>query len=61
MCFTCLMKLYVSVGIFAVGFLTICVLLFKVMNVKVQCLGHLQINHKIINIKKGIVNPLINT
>ena len=34
MCFACLMKLYVSVGNFAVGFLTICVLLFKVMNVK---------------------------
>ena len=41
MCFVCLMKLYVSVDIFAVGFLTICVLLFKVMNVKVQCFGHL--------------------
>ena len=39
--FACLMKLYVSVGIFAVGFLTICVLLFKVMNVKVQCISHL--------------------
>ena len=35
MCFVCSMKLYVSVGIFAVGFLTICVLLFKVMNLKV--------------------------
>ena len=35
------MKLYVSVDIFAVGFLTICVLFFKVMNVKVQCFGHL--------------------
>ena len=41
MCFACLMKLYVSVGIFAVGFLTICVLLIKVMNVKVQCIDHL--------------------
>ena len=41
MCFACLIKLYVSVGIFAVGFLTIRVLLFKVMNVKVQCFGHL--------------------
>ena len=36
MCFACLMKLYVSGSIFAVGFLTICVLLFTVMNVKVQ-------------------------
>ena len=41
MCFACLMKLYVSVGIFAVGFLTICVLLIKEMIVKVQCFGHL--------------------
>ena len=41
MCFACLMKLYVSFGIFAVGFLTICVLLFKKMHVKVQCFGHL--------------------
>ena len=41
MCFACLMKLYVSVGIFAVGFFTICVLFFKVINVKVQCFGHL--------------------
>ena len=31
----------VSVSIFAVGFLTICVLLIKVMNVKVQYFGHL--------------------
>ena len=52
MCFACLMKLQVSVSIFAVGFLTICVLLFKVMNVKVQCFGHLQINNEVINIKK---------
>ena len=50
MCFSCLMKLYVSVGIFAIGFLTICVLLLKVMNV--QCFGHLQINNKIMNLKK---------
>ena len=41
MCFACLMKLYVSFGIFAVGFLTIYALLFKVTNVKVQCIGHL--------------------
>ena len=41
MCFACLMKLYFSAGIYAVGFLTICVLLFNVMNVKVQCFGHL--------------------
>ena len=41
MCFACLMKLYVSVYIYAVVFLTICVLLFKVINVKVQCFGHL--------------------
>ena len=41
MCFAYLMKLYVSVDISAVGFLTIHVLLFKVMNVKVQCFGHL--------------------
>ena len=41
MCFACLMKLYVSVDIFAVGFNTMCVLLFKVMNMKVQCFGHL--------------------
>ena len=41
MCFACLMKLYVSVDIYAVVFLTICVLLFKVINVKVQCFGHL--------------------
>ena len=41
MCFACLMKLYVGVRIFALGFLTICVLLFKVINVKVQCFGHL--------------------
>ena len=38
----CLMKLYVSFDIFAVGFLTISFfLLFKVMNNKVQCFGHL--------------------
>ena len=57
------MKLYISVGIFAVGFLTIFVLLFKVMNLKVQCFGHLWINNEIINIKKWIVSPftLINT
>ena len=41
MCFACLIKLYVSVSIFAVGFRTICVLLLKVMNVKGQCFGHL--------------------
>ena len=31
MCFACLMKLCVSVDIFAVGFNTMCVLLFKVI------------------------------